>query len=78
MARSPEANLRKKLTGRLRILIITELCTAIDVFVLIRSISSSLTIEISHVAKAAATRKIPAPIIRFICRPFRILPVSMP
>ena len=46
-ARSPEAYPRKKLTGSDSTRIITEACTACDVLVLIRSISSCRTIPIS-------------------------------
>ena len=75
-ARSPEAYPRKKLTGSDSTRIITEACTACDVLVLIRSISSCRTIPISWAAIAAEIRKTPAPTIRLTCRPFRIDPVN--
>ena len=73
---SPEENLRKKLTGRDRIRIITDASTACDVFVLIRSISRFFTRLISWLAKALLSRNTAIPIIRLIFRVFMTFPVT--
>ena len=73
---SPEEYLRKKLTGRDRMRIITEACTAWEVLVLIRCIKRLRTRPISWAAKALVRRNTPTPAIRFILWPSRILPVT--
>ena len=75
---SPEENLRKKLTGRDRMRIITDASTAWEVRVLIRSIRSVRTSPISCVEKAAHSRNTATPISRFMFRLLRTVPVTRP
>ena len=58
--------------------IITDASTAWDVRVLIRFISSVRTSSISLDAKAEQIRNTATPIIRFMFRLFRIVPVTRP